>query len=216
MPGSSTRTAYSPSSGKVWRTARPPLVPKGRSSLMRSPCRTVCAMRYVSVVGGRVGSPTAARAIRTAAARYRSSSDGVMVSPRLLSNPKLDASGGSRLGPSTSTPRRSRTALTYCSRLSRWKVGGPGSGAAAAARSSALSTADAKRSSTVRSGRGAGTFGIAPMRIFHAIFSHSSGSSAIRSTSACSSVRPPVSSRSLWQRTQYRARSSGSGVSAAV
>ena len=73
------------------------------------------------------------RAIFAAAVRYRSSSAGSTASASaLVSKPAACASGGSSDVGSISIPSRSRTALAYSVRLSRWRPAGrPGLGCAA-------------------------------------------------------------------------------------
>ena len=104
-----------------------------------------------------------------------------------------------------SSASRSRTAFWYSVRFRRRNVAvRPGSGSAAAARSSAVSMRSRTRAYVVASGRGRGRGGIAPARSLRTTFSHTSPCAGTSRTSTRSSDSPPVSSRSLWQVTQYR------------
>src|SRR5712691_1026767 len=116
---------------------------------------------------------------------------------------------------SISTPRRSRTALAYSVRLSRWSSADrPGFTWAAAARSSSLSSQVATRSYVALSGRRAPGGGIERLRSFTTTFSHVSPELNTCSVSALSSARLAVLTRSLWHVTQYVATSSRAGVAA--
>src|SRR5712691_11137759 len=116
---------------------------------------------------------------------------------------------------SISTPRRSRTALAYSVRLSRWSSADrPGFTWAAAARSSSLSSQVATRSYVALSGRRAPGGGIERLRSFTTTFSHVSTELNTCSVSALSSARLAVLTRSLWHVTQYVPTSSRAGVAA--
>ena len=136
----------------------------------------------------------------------------------MLSKPWSDSSGGSSASTSISRSRRSRTALPYSNRFSRWSGGRPGFGRAAAAASSSASSPETKASRVSGAGRRRPGGGIAPLRSLRTTFSQVSAPAATAWTSARSSSRPAVRVRALWQTTQYssrRARASGDGASAA-
>ena len=82
----------------------------------------------------------------------------------------------------------------------------PGLGAAAAARSSALSSPATKPSRVASSGFGWPAGGIARARNFRLTFSQTSARVPTRSTSIVSSTRPAVRSRALWHLTQYSSK----------
>jgi hypothetical protein len=121
----------------------------------------------------------------------------------MLSNPSAESSPGSIEAASIGRSSRSRMAFSYSVRLRRGSTRVPGSGAAAACRSSTDSMWPARRSKVARSGRGAPAGGIMPVRSLRTAFSHSTGFAPARSTLRLASDIPPAFSRSLWQVAQY-------------
>src|SRR5690606_41095743 len=76
-----------------------------------------------------VGSPTASAEIFDAAERYCSSNDGEILSTSaMLSKPYASSSAGRNSAGSISSASRSRIALPYSVRFSRWTPTWPGSG----------------------------------------------------------------------------------------
>ena len=101
----------------------------------------------------------------------------------MLSKPKPESSAGSSVRVSTSSARRSRTALAYSARFRRWTAGRrPGFGSAAAAASIAVSRRAATPSYCASLGRGRPAGGIARVRSLRTTFSHSSTSPACSPT----------------------------------
>src|SRR3954469_4558621 len=94
-------------------------------------------MRKISSRGFDGARPTAIRLIVWAADKYRFNRAGERSVTVILSNPRLDSSGGKSDTTSTPSPRRSRIAFWYSVRLRRLNVWvRPGLGCTAAAVSS--------------------------------------------------------------------------------
>ena len=173
----------------------PPRVPKGSPST-RKCCCSSCAARKVSetVVGG--GLPTAKRLMARLATKYRSSKAwDIRNTPPILSNPKLASSAGRKSSTSISSANKSRIALRYSARFSRWKVAvRPGSGSADQFSSSRLSSHARNPSSRALSGRGRPAGGMRPARSF-------------RTTCSQCAADPPTADRSSVSRVSPTARS---------
>ena len=93
----------------------------------------------------------------------------------MLSKPKLASSAGRKSSASISTASRSRMALVYSVRFSRWKVAvRPGSRVSAQALSSSPSSQVRNASSSSAGGRGRPAGGMTPPRSLRTTLSHRS------------------------------------------
>src|ERR1017187_4619209 len=186
----------------------PPLESKGRSSLIRSfrelrPPDKVRAENSSSA-GFRLGSPMASRLPRRAADMYRSSRAGETESTSpMLSKPKPESSTGSVEPALISSASKSRMALLYSARFSRWTTGLPGLGLRAALRSSASSSHLTNDDAAAPAGRGMPAGGIWPGRTLRTTFSNTSALPPTWVKSNASSETPPVFISWLWQVVQY-------------
>src|SRR5262245_12772580 len=115
-----------------------------------------------------------------------------------------------------STASKSRIALLYSVRFSRWTEGRPGLGLSLAARSSAASSQLTNVATSEASGRGAPGGGIWRVRNFRNTFSHSGAFSPTLLKFKPSSDTPPVLDFWLWQALQLSSisarRAAWSGV----
>src|SRR5438445_8984016 len=121
----------------------------------------------------------------------------------MLSKPYPESSGGSMDRTSMSIPSRSLIAFAYSTRLRRWMGGRPGSGWAAAARSSAVARFEIRSWYEALSGRGRPASGIAADRSFRTTFSHTGAAAPTSRMSSPSRARPAVFSLWLWHVAQY-------------
>ena len=193
----SPETRSRASSGNVYRTAVPPIVPSGSPSMCVS-CDRSWRMRNVSLPAAISGLPTATAAIFMAADTYFSCSDGETPSTsEMLSKPYAASSGGRSEVTSTSRSSRSRIAFAYSARFRRCRIGAPGLGCAAASASSAASSADCTARYVASSGRREPCGGIVRASSLRTTFSQTSGFDPARAASSPSSDSPPVFRRWL-------------------
>src|SRR4051812_35281656 len=193
---------YSPSAGNGCVTTMPPRVPGGAPATWKncSPPPEV----YVVPTGRAFTLPSAATDTVRAAARYWSRKDGdTWSASATLSKPSRASSRGRSSAGSISTPSRSRMALVYSLRFSRWSATWAVSVRAVAAWSRLPSIQETKDWMVGLSGRGLPAGGMRPPRNLRTAFSQVSASSGMLSGVRVSKATPPAQSWVLWHLLQY-------------